>query len=266
MELRGGAQQETQIAPGQGRRIRRARRQGGAQAHVGRRRGRERLGHLVEHESAIHRQCGVMLHRPAQGAGLRGLGALRGSLRVGARSLGATGCGAFAGPRRGGATRRLGRDPQDVVVEILQRLRTPIGGRGLRPAHRRVAPRTVHPQFDRPRGVGGCGGRRRRPRPRIRPEGTPRARGQRLCFAVEQGRQRPDREERQRDDELEDILEAHGGRRSSPARSPRRPSGVGNPRGPGRRVDQPFDDSRRKVPVPAIADLISVSAWILRRW
>ena len=28
----------------------------------------------------------------------------------------------------------------------------------------------------------------------------------------------------------------------------------------------PFDDSRRKVPVPAIADLISVSAWMLRRW
>lgn len=41
--------------------------------------------------------------------------------------------------------------------------------------------------------------------------------------------------------------------------------GRGEPRGPGRRSHQPFDDSRRKVPVPAIADLISVSAWMLRR-
>jgi len=232
MELRGGGEHETQVTPGQGRRFRRACRQGGAQAHIRRRRGRERLGHRVEHETAIHRQCDVMLHRPAQSAGLRGLGSLGGSRGGGARSRGTTGCGAFAGPRRRGASRRLGRNPQDIVVEVFRRRRTsagwPIGGRGLRPAHGRVALRTIGSGFDRARGVGGRGGRRPRP---TRAQGTPRAWGQRLCLAVEQGRQRPDREECQRDDKLEDILEAHGGRRSSPSGCGWRPSGAGNPEG-----------------------------------
>lgn len=144
-----------------------------------------------------------------------------------------------------GRTRRRWRptglrfDDENIAVRTSRRARLRWSGGGLRTP------------------VGGTGRRlgRSGPRPTRPRRSTARSWGERLGFSVEERGQGPDRQECQGDDELVEAVKPHRTSVRLPENSWR----------PGPKAQPPVD-SRRKLPPPAMAERISVSDWMLRRW